>query len=49
MDGEVIGLVGVIIVQGGLLWYKLGRCEQKIEDVCKTINGKLAGKEEEPK
>ena len=46
MDGEVIALIGALVAHGSLLWYKLGRCEQKVEDLAKTINGSKAGKQE---
>lgn len=46
MDGEVLALIGVVVAQGGLIWYKVGRAEQKIEDICKRINGAPADKTE---
>ena len=31
---EVLGLAGLLVAQFSLLWYKLGKVEQKIVDHC---------------
>ena len=40
MNGELLTLVGIILAQSGLLWYKLGRLESKVASMCsqKAIN-----------
>lgn len=31
---EILGLAGLLVAQFSLLWYKLGKVEQKITDHC---------------
>ncbi|KKN87085.1 hypothetical protein LCGC14_0263550 [marine sediment metagenome] len=33
MEGLVGGLIGIVIVQFSLLWYKIGKVEQKVKDL----------------
>jgi hypothetical protein len=33
----VIALTGLVVVQFGLLWYRIGKTEQKLDDVCRQL------------
>ncbi len=37
MEALVGGLIAIVLGQGGLLWYKLGRLEQKVKDLCREV------------
>ena len=39
MEALVGGLIVVSIVQFGLLWYRVGRVEQKMDNHCKQHQG----------
>lgn len=36
MDGELFGLLGAVILHGGLLWYKIGKLEGKVEGMAES-------------
>lgn len=41
MDGEIWALVGTVILHGSLLWYRMGKLEQKVANYCiEAVNGK---------
>lgn len=46
-DGLVIALVGVVVVQFGLLWYRLGRVEGTISRLCRELNNRRPASKEE--
>lgn len=36
MEGLVGGLIGIVVVQFSLLWYKIGKVEQRVKDLTNT-------------
>ncbi len=36
MEGLLIGLIVAFVGQGALMWFKIGKLEGKIEDVCRS-------------
>lgn len=34
-----LAVIGIVLVQFGLIWYKLGRIEQRCKDVCSKYRG----------
>lgn len=37
MEALVGTLIGVVVAQAGLVWYRLGRLEQKLTDLCREV------------
>lgn len=46
MNGDAIALIVIVIGQAGLIWYKLGKCEEKILTNSRLIK-KMTGEPEE--
>jgi len=40
MDGSVVAVLVAFMLHGGLMWYKIGRMEQKLSDLCREVRGK---------
>jgi len=38
MEALIGSLIGIMIVQGGLLWHRLGKVEQGLKDLSKLIH-----------
>lgn len=41
MEAALIGVAVTVVVQFGLLWYRIGRLDGKLEEHCRRINTKL--------
>lgn len=37
MGADILTLVGIILAQSGLLWYKLGKLESKVTSMCSRL------------
>lgn len=46
MDGWIVGVIVAIAGQFGLLWYKFGKLEQKVKDLCREVHDSNSKKEE---
>jgi len=38
MEALLIATLSVVVTQAGLLWYKLGKIEGKVEQLCRRVN-----------
>lgn len=45
MEGLIGGLIGIVIAQFSLLWYKIGRVEQRVRDISSILNGGKDGRD----
>lgn len=39
MEALVGSLIGIVIIQFSLLWYRLGKVEQKVKDLNNNLKG----------
>ena len=39
MEALIGSLIGIVIVQFSLLWYRLGKVEQKLQDLNRKVKG----------
>jgi len=39
MEALVGSLIGIVIVQFSLLWYRIGKVEQKVKDLTNNLKG----------
>lgn len=37
MEGIIVGVITAFVVHGGLMWYKIGKLEQKLADLCREV------------
>lgn len=45
MDQAIIAVIIAFAVHGGVMWYKLGKMEQKLSDLCRDVHNNYIGKE----
>lgn len=45
MESSIIAVIIAFALHGGVMWYKIGKLEQKLIDLCREVRGSNKKKE----